>query len=128
MINMGWEDILKNRIPEAENILRQIFEGIEKFEEQTFSVGEVMTGEELETTNFVYARAIDTMFGRVEYSVQNDGTVRRGYFEDNERAITAVNASQENARLKQAQKEEYKREPDPFDNPRFETPDDYYFN
>jgi|TARA_R110002020_G_C15884465_1_gene739436 hypothetical protein len=125
---MGWEDILKNRIPEAENILRQIFEGIEKFEEQTFSVGEVMTGEELETTNFVYARAIDTMFGRVEYSVQNDGTVRRGYFEDNERAITAVNASQENARLKQAQKEEYKREPDPFDNPRFETPDDYYFN
>ena len=114
---MGWEDILKNRIPEAENILRQIFEGIEKFEEQTFSVGEVMTGEELETTNFVYARAIDTMFGRVEYSVQNDGTVRRGYFEDNERAITAVNASQENARLKQAQKEEYKREPDPFDNP-----------
>ncbi len=125
---MSWEDILKvDRFPEAENILRQIFEGIEKFEEQTFSVREVMTGEELENTNFVYARAIDTMFGRVEYSVQNDGTVRRGYFDDRAKVINAANVSQENARLKKSQEEEYKREPDPFDNPRFETPGDYYY-
>jgi len=108
---MGWEDILKvDRIPEAENILRQIFEGIEKFEVQTFSVREVMTGEELENTNFVYARAIDTMFGRVEYSVQNDGTVRRGYFDDRDKVINAANVSQENARLKKSQEEEYKRD------------------
>ncbi len=121
---MAWKDILKavseDMTPEAEDAAEEmigiLMDGIDIVgEEQRHYEG-------YEGLGFIYTA--DTMFGRVTFDAHLDGSVSK---EGVPTKFTEATARQYNKKLKEEQKREYENYRDYPQNPRFETPDDYYY-
>ena len=125
---MTWKDILKavseDMTPEAEDAAEEmigiLMDGIDIVgEEQRHYEG---PGYGYEGLGFIYTA--DTMFGRVTFDAHLDGSVAK---EGVPTKFTEATARQYNKKLKEEQKREYENYRDYPQNPRFETPDDYYY-
>ena len=128
MIKMTWKDILKavseDMTPEAEDAADEmigiLMNGIDIIgEEQRHYEG---PGYGYDGLGFIYTG--DTMFGRVSFAAHLDGSVsEEGY----NTKFTKESARAYNKKLRAEQKREYDNYKNYPQEPRFETPDDYYY-
>jgi len=108
-------------------IIDNIMEGIETFEEQSFSPREIGSNDkeiyEMEE-EYVSAEVYDTMFGRVSFTVTTDGKVLDGYFNGGE----ITNWKKKHNELWKLQEKEFAGKTQRSQIGYAETPEEYYHN